>query len=381
MKSTIKFSSIHDGQYDVEMNLNALMDDENLARFNALIADQAATLKNGILRYKSETILPESEDKKCNILFVFGNPAIHSIENGMFFFSRQDGSRHSMWGKLAKAGVVKEFKSNINRSIDARRKEAQNRKQWLLNGTTSKDYLIGMTTFYSFPTSAVDGVKTVEQLFDPIIDKLRRREVERVLKYEFTRGAKLIFVQKSSYEAFKTIAKDAVKDILFWPIRGKGASGENLKNLLNQGVFTSDEENITEQADITEPSILFRIGRLYRNDLSPIELYDITRGRWRLSKRREKAKLGFAVYNNRIIEVYKIIRWFRAGTTFSTRTDQIPKNRWEFIGNIASKKCREKYIGKSVAQYFKPGNRNPVRYVGAKNSMSRMLTGFGKLLS
>jgi hypothetical protein len=36
--------------------------------------------------------------------------------------------------------------------------------------------------------------------------------------------------------------------------------------------------------------------------------------------------------------------------------------RWEFEGEIADKNLRSKYIGKSVQNYLKPGNQNPIKY-------------------
>ena len=125
----------------------------------------------------------------------------------------------------------------------------------------------------------------------------------------------------------------------------------------------SGDKNDYEAANITEPSIIFRIGKLYRPNLSRIELYDVTRGRWKLSEKREKARIAFSVVNNIILEVYEIIQWFPAGTTFSTREEPAPPDRWEFIGNIANQQYRTKYIKKSVSDYFEVGAKNPVRYI------------------
>jgi hypothetical protein len=66
------------------------------------------SFRDGILRYESETLLPAKMDgEKQRVLFVLGNPAIHSVKKGMFFYSKGNGNRHQIWGKLAKAGVVK----------------------------------------------------------------------------------------------------------------------------------------------------------------------------------------------------------------------------------------------------------------------------------
>jgi hypothetical protein len=114
---------------------------------------------------------------------------------------------------------------------------------------------------------------------------------------------------------------------------------------------------------INEPAVLLKIGKFFSPDLAPIDLYDGTRGYWKIGQNREQAHLAFSVYRNIILEVYEIVQWFPAGTTFSTRSDKPPAGRWEFIGNIARPEYRDKYRNKSVGHYFPTGARNPVRYI------------------
>jgi hypothetical protein len=242
----IIFSPIREGQYTVEMNLNDLMKEEKykLREFELQLIEllqkekdynAISSIKNGILKYKSETLLPHRDDgDRQKLLFVFGNPAIHSVTNGMFFFSNKVGDRHNMWGKLDIADVVAKVKSKNPISVDARMEEAKERKMMLQEGNKSMQYLVGLTTFYSFPTSIDGGVNEVERLFAPIIDKVNEQEVKRILGYEFSNDARLIFVQKSSYEVFRTYPEARNLDTIFWPIRGKGSSGENLKKLLQE---------------------------------------------------------------------------------------------------------------------------------------------------
>jgi len=121
-----------------------------------------------------------------------------------------------------------------------------------------------------------------------------------------------------------------------------------------------------EPVQILEPSIFIKISQAFRYSMSEIELYDYTRGRWRISKERaEKAKYAFAIYNGIIQEVYLILSWFEAGKTFNTRNDNdsIGEKRYEFIGNLADPEIRNKYKGKSVEHYFKKGTQNPIMYV------------------
>ena len=120
---------------------------------------------------------------------------------------------------------------------------------------------------------------------------------------------------------------------------------------------------------ISEPSLLIRINQLFRYTMTPTELYDATRGVWTVGVDREKVKYAFSVYHGIIQEVYEISQWFKAYTTFSTlpRTlEKTKKHRWEFIGNIAKDKIRDKYLHKSVEDYFSPGNSNPIQYLNIK---------------
>ncbi len=127
-----------------------------------------------------------------------------------------------------------------------------------------------------------------------------------------------------------------------------------------------------QSINIDEPSILIRINQAFRYSMSEIELYDYTRGQWVLSPERAKnAKYAFSIYKGIIQEVYEILNWYEAGSTFSVREnnsnikrdkDTKPEGRYEFIGNIAPNKIRSKYKYKSVEHYFKNGNSNPIMY-------------------
>ncbi len=74
---------------------------------------------------------------------------------------------------------------------------------------------------------------------------------------------------------------------------------------------------------ISPLAILICASQKYRNDMSPIELYNITRGRWKVSSSKaKKAKYAFSVYEEIILEVYEILSWYEGGATFSNRYDE-----------------------------------------------------------
>ncbi len=116
---------------------------------------------------------------------------------------------------------------------------------------------------------------------------------------------------------------------------------------------------------IDENVIFFRINKLYRGNMTPSELYETTRGVWRIGKRRELANYAFSVYKNEIIEVFKIIKWFPAGTLkYNTRSKESidREGRWEFEGELAEQPIRNKYIGKSIEEFVSRRAQNPAIY-------------------
>lgn len=129
------------------------------------------------------------------------------------------------------------------------------------------------------------------------------------------------------------------------------------------------EELITQYAakpvNIEDPVLLIRINRRYRHGISPKELYEATRGVWRLGSRREKAEYAFAVFEGVVREVYTISKWYPAGTLgYETRNEDLSvEGRWEFEGCEAPNTVRKKYVGRSVAAYLAKGSQNPIKYV------------------
>lgn len=144
------------------------------------------------------------------------------------------------------------------------------------------------------------------------------------------------------------------------------------------GRMTIDQINALydkRKVNIEEEAILIRINQAFRYSMSEIELYDYTRGQWKLNPERAKnTKYGISVYQGIIQEVYEILDWYKAGTTFSVRqgNENIEREameriggRYEFVGNLAPKEIREKYKYKSVEHYFNQGNSNPIMYINS----------------
>lgn len=128
---------------------------------------------------------------------------------------------------------------------------------------------------------------------------------------------------------------------------------------------------MSDPIEILHPVLLIRISRLYRDGMSARELYDATRGVWKVSARREGARYALAVHDGLVREVYEVTEWLPAGSTeyvASRVTKDSHRGRWEFVGSVAPVAVRSRYLGESVAHYFEPGNQNPVRYVNVSQT-------------
>jgi uncharacterized protein len=120
-----------------------------------------------------------------------------------------------------------------------------------------------------------------------------------------------------------------------------------------------------KKANISEPVLLLKLSETFRYNMTPMELYDYTRGIWKLRENRIKnVSYAFPVYDGIIQETYEVIKWFPAHTTFNSRLNR--KNwdgkRWEFVGQI-SNKMRKKYRYKSVSHYWKDKATQSKRYL------------------
>lgn len=121
-------------------------------------------------------------------------------------------------------------------------------------------------------------------------------------------------------------------------------------------------------ADIPDAALLIRINALYRNGMSAQELYEVTRGVWKLDLERARgAEVVFAVFEGVVKEVYVPQSWQAARTSgYETRKDltlEDVEGRVEFIGKVAPEPMRAKYIDKSVAKVFSLGAQNPCKYI------------------
>ena len=124
--------------------------------------------------------------------------------------------------------------------------------------------------------------------------------------------------------------------------------------------------NLT-RADITDNIVIIKINKSYREGMSELELYDITRGCWkRTLSSVNGAEFALAVVNGIVKEVYRIDVWLPAE---EVKRETIPYNektdagRIAFQGAVTMESVRRKYLNNSVAELFKRGDANPVKVI------------------
>ena len=181
------------------------------------------------------------------------------------------------------------------------------------------------------------------------IKALRARGLEPridILRYGIT-DQEALLVEAA---AIDLIGKGKLANIVSGVTRGYGRI--HLNELL--GTFNA------KPAAVKHNAVLIKISRLYRSDMSERELYETTRGAWKIGTRRERAEYAIALFRGVAKEVYKIHRWHPAGTLEYERdiSDWTMDGRWEFEGEVAEESVRQKYINKKVGD----NGQNPVRY-------------------
>ena len=126
------------------------------------------------------------------------------------------------------------------------------------------------------------------------------------------------------------------------------------------------------ESDFLEDAVLVKVNQLYRNGMSDFELYEVTRGFWRVDKSKvEGIHLALAVYDGMVLEAYDIAAWLPAGSGMCAARSVSQAelaHRMEFVGRVADRCIRDRYVGKGVSGLYAPGSANPIRYVKAAYS-------------
>jgi uncharacterized protein len=159
----------------------------------------------------------------------------------------------------------------------------------------------------------------------------------------------------------------AVIDVLGLSVLANQCRGSRSTDRGRQTLSELTARYSARSVKVRHPALLVRSSLLFNERMSPVHMYEATRGTWNVGERRTKARYAFAVLAGVVREVYRIAAWHPAGSTpYATRDhdDVAVTGRWEFTGQPAPEAIRRQHVDRSVAEYFRKGNRNPYRYVG-----------------
>ena len=112
-----------------------------------------------------------------------------------------------------------------------------------------------------------------------------------------------------------------------------------------------------EVEEFTEPTMIIKISRAYREGMSDDDIREATQGWWRITPgTANKAKLILAVANGMVKGVYR-----RSGPWQKDETGD-HDGRYRFDGRAADDSVVRKFKDRSVAELFPKGASNPIRY-------------------
>jgi hypothetical protein len=126
----------------------------------------------------------------------------------------------------------------------------------------------------------------------------------------------------------------------------------------DRGIMTIEDLKIKYEAlpaIIDDPVLLININKLYNREMTATELYEATRKYWKINvNRASKSAFICSVFRGIIREVYSLDEWLPS---------KQESGRYIFYGKVAQSSKRDKYLHKSVTQYWRQGSQNPIKYV------------------
>jgi len=173
------------------------------------------------------------------------------------------------------------------------------------------------------------------------LDLIRKIGADKVQHYILRHG----LTEEQSLEIESACIDILGLDNLTNTVKGHGTWERGLKTV-DEVVQHYDAKVIA----ITEPTVIININRLYKRFMTPQQLYDATRSKWKMGVKRNQAKYAVASYRGLVREVYRVDSWSAV------------ENRWEFTGQVAEPAVRDKYINQSLDNYVKRGSQNPIKY-------------------
>ena len=161
--------------------------------------------KGDHLFYKSEQLIPIKKDRRPSLLLVFGNPASHSVEAGMFFAFKGNARENRLWKSILRPSGILDLPFDTDQSTKALNTQ---RRKILLDLDYDSPFRIGLCVFISMPSAPGGkwgGVSGVQRLIGSrAMRRLEEAETKRLIRsanrFVTGKGAVVTF-QKNAWNA------------------------------------------------------------------------------------------------------------------------------------------------------------------------------------
>ena len=215
--------------------------------------------------------------------------------------------------------------------------------------------------------------------FDHLEDKTDSEKVKRIAEIRKHKKQPIIQILTYGFEDKETalMVEAAAIDLIGVENLTNQVRGYETKKYGKVDAYEFESrygKKLTED-DIKDNVMIIRINQLYRHDLTKRELYNATRGYWKVAlAKAKKTDYVLSVYKGRVLEVYKVKDWFdadkvtmplRRGEDVEPDEDFLSKRKI-FVGSVAEERIRRRYVDKSVEDFFPNGAANPIKYVWGK---------------
>ena len=211
---------------DCAVNLNELLPTESERKnfdrkWRDFIASDDANKsiyqrKKNRLLYKSEQLIPSKKDSRPALLLVFGNPASHSVQSGMFFSFKDNGKENRLWKNILKPSGIVDLHFDRSRSTEDLNIE---RRDLLLNLDYDSPFRIGLCVIISMPSAPGGkwgGVAGIQKLIGAKamrrLEEAERKRVIRCSKEFLSNDGVVVSFQKNAWNSLKS-DEDPVYDI------------------------------------------------------------------------------------------------------------------------------------------------------------------------
>jgi hypothetical protein len=165
-------------------------------------------LKGDQLKYQSEQLIPSKTDNRPPLLLILGNPASHSVKEGMFFSFEGDKKEHRFWNRILQPAVALNLPCDKKLSF---KELNEQRKNQLLNLDYRSPFRVGLCVFISMPSAPSgkwSGVNGIQRLIGAkALRELEKEESLRVIecakKFLTPNGIAVAF-QKNAWNALRS---------------------------------------------------------------------------------------------------------------------------------------------------------------------------------